>query len=421
MPREQKKSVEPKKSGLDPEQKKELITLLIRRLVTRDSGVAGLILWVPTALGRDDQHAYAYTEGSTIYFCDPFFTATEPVQYAIILHELLHIVLRHPLRSKQIRLAKGDKYSPSIANACADAIVIRAIMQQKKIGPLSVVNPYIITAENLVSAEDLKKISAPQWTFEMLYNYVEKRVDKAVRDFINQHAKELSDDLVPPSQDQCSDPHMDEVETRVWKERLKRAAFGSEPGSFLREVLKDLPDTTTPWEKHFRDFMVSHVMPTTCLDWGRPSRRLLASRGRLGYYEPGIQRELGVKKAGIVIDTSGSIDDGLLKIFIAETNSIMEQTGCHIIVICADAAVQSVNLFQTPIDMKFECKGGGGTDFRPALKEMEKYDIDCCVYLTDMCGTFPDRAPSFPVLWATCIEQTPPFGRMVYVDPLLGR
>ena len=421
MPREPKKSSEPKPSGLSPEEKKERITLLIRRLVTRDSGVAGLILWIPTALGRNDQHAYAYTEGSIIYFCDAFFTVDEPRQYAIILHELLHIVLRHPLRAKQIRMAKGDKYSPDIANACADAIVIRAIMQQKKIGPLSVVHPYVITAENLVSQEDLKKIPAPQWTFEMLYNYVEKRVDKAVCDFINQHAKELSDDLVPPSPDSTTDPHMDEVQTRVWKERLKRAAFGSEPGSFLREVLKDLPDTTTPWEKHFRDFMVSHVMPTTCVDWGRPSRRLLASKGRLGYYEPGLQRELGVKKAGICIDTSGSIDDALLKIFIAETNAIMEQTGCHVIVICADAAVQSIQYFQDVIDAHYECKGGGGTDFRPALKELEKYDIDCCVYLTDMAGTFPSQAPPFPVMWATCVEQDPPFGRMVYVDPLLGR
>ena len=398
-----------------------MVTLLIRRLVTRDSGVAGLVLWVPTALGRDDQHAYAYTDGTSIYFCDPFFTVDESVQYAIILHELLHIVLRHAHRTRQIRLSKGDKFSPDIANACADAIVIRAIMQQKKIGPLSVVNPYIITAENLVSAVDLKKVPAPQWTFEMLYNYVEKRVDKAVRDFINQHAKELSDDLIPPNQDSAADPHMDEVQTRVWKERLKRAAYGSEPGSFLREVLKDLPDSTTPWEKHFRDFMVSHVMPTTCLDWGRPSRRLLASKGRLGYYEPGIQRELGVKRAGICIDTSGSIDDPLLQIFIAETNSIMEQTGCSVVVICADAAVQSVQVFQQSIDAHYECKGGGGTDFRPALKEMEKYDVDCCVYLTDMAGTFPDKAPPFPVMWATCVDQDPPFGRKVYVDPLIGR
>src|SRR5271168_5293034 len=128
--------VPPKQSRLNREQKLDAIQLITRKLVTRDSGIAGLLLWIPVALGREDLQAYAYTDGNTIYYCDGFFTLPQPQQLAVTIHELLHVALRHALRFKQVRLRKGDKFNHDIANICADAIVIRAIKQCPKIGPL---------------------------------------------------------------------------------------------------------------------------------------------------------------------------------------------------------------------------------------------------------------------------------------------
>lgn len=401
------------------EAKMEQVKLITRKLITRDSGLAGLMLWIPFALGREDLQAYAYTDGTQIYFCDTFFTLPEDQQIGVLIHETLHVVLRHALRFKNVHSIQGDKFNSQLANICADAIVDRAIKQAPKIGPLSVSLPYFVGAEDIVEEKDLKKIPAHQWTFEMLYYYIHKKVQPKIDAALKKFMNEMTDDL-QPGQDCQSDKHMDEMESRIWKERFKRAAAGSEPGSILREVIKDLPDTKTPWEKHFREFMIAHVMPTTTVDWSRPSRRVLASKGTLGYYEPGIQRDLGVKTAGIVLDTSGSIDEELLKNFLAETNAIMEQTGCSIVLICADAAVQSIERFCEPIKRSYQAKGGGGTDFRPAITELEKHDIDCCVYLTDMCGTFPSIPPSYPILWATLVDQEPPFGKRVLIDFLRG-
>src|SRR5665213_583475 len=411
------KSPAPKPSGLSREEKAEAIQLITRRLITRDSGLAGLMLWIPTALGREDFQAYAYTDGTTIYYCDSFFTLPPAQQLGVVIHETLHIVLRHSHRFKQIHTMTGDKFISQIANHCADAIVDRAIKQSPKIGPLDVSLPYFIGAEDIVSPEDLKKTPAQQWNFEMLYYYMLKKNDAAIQKLIDKYGKEFFEDL-QSGEDKPTDSHMEQVEGRVWAERFKRAVAGSEPGSLLREISKDLPDSRTPWEKHFREFMIAHVMPATTVDWGKPSRRLLASKGKLGYYEPGIQRELGVKTAGIVIDTSGSIDEELLSKFIVETNAIMEQTGCAIVLICADASVQSIERFSEPIKKNYKAKGGGGTDFRPAITELEKYDIDCCVYLTDLCGAFPEKKPSYPILWATLTDIEVPFGKKVLVDYL---
>ena len=405
-----------KHSGISDKDKMDHVKLLIRKLVTRESGLAGLMLWIPMKIGMKEMDgiANAYADGHSIYFCDSFFTTPQEKQLATVIHETLHTVLQHPQRCEKLRMSKGEKFNMDIANICADAIVIRAIVNTKKIGPLKIEPNYVITAENIVSAEDLKKIPAPHWNFEMLYNYLERKSSNAFKDFMAKYGDKLDKDLIG---NLSYNIHTGEVEAQVWNERFKRAAAGSQPDSILRGVIKDLPVTKTPWETHFREFLVAHVMPTTMVDWSRPSRRLLASKGSLGYYEPGIQRDLGVRKAGVVIDTSGSIDQKMLSFFIAETNAIMEQTGCQIVLISADAAVQSVDLFTDKVSGTYEGKGGGGTDFRPAIKELEKHDIDCCVYLTDMCGTFPEQPPQFPVMWASLIDQVPPFGRFVKVEP----
>lgn len=405
-----------KHSGISDKEKVDQVKLLIRKLVTRESGLAGLMLWIPMKLGMKqmDGIANAYADGNAIYFCDSFFTKAEPQQLATLIHETLHTVLCHPQRGIKLRMQQGDKFNMDIANICADAIVIRAIKNTPKIGPLTITPNYVITAEDIVDPEDLKKTPGQQWTFEMLYHYLHKKTDAAIQKFLAKHGDKLDKDLLGGFE---YDFHTGEVKARIWNERFKRAAAGSQPGSLLRDVLSDLPITKTPWEDHFREFLIAHVMPTTTLDWGRPSRRLLSSRGTLGYYEPGIQRDLGVRKAGVVIDTSGSIDEELLQFFISETNAIMEQTGCHVVLICADADVQSIHYFQEKITGEYKAKGGGGTDFRPALTELEKHDIDCCVYLTDMCGAFPDTPPSYPVMWASICDQVPPFGRFVKVEP----
>jgi len=44
-------------------------------------------------------------------------------------------------------------------------------------------------------------------------------------------------------------------------------------------------------------------------------------------------------------------------------------------------------------------KGGGGTDFRPAIAEATKWKPDLLIYLTDLEGEAGDE-PKYPVLWA---------------------
>jgi predicted metal-dependent peptidase len=62
---------------------------------------------------------------------------------------------------------------------------------------------------------------------------------------------------------------------------------------------------------------------------------------------------------------------------------------------------------------RFRFKGGGGTDFRPAIAEAAKWKPDLLIYLTDLEGDAGDE-PTFPVLWAAPEGKAEaPWGKVV--------
>jgi predicted metal-dependent peptidase len=103
------------------------------------------------------------------------------------------------------------------------------------------------------------------------------------------------------------------------------------------------------------------------------------------------------------VDTSGSIDESLLRRFAAEVAAVLEKTEPLLRLIVCDADVHQVQDFSGREGAKllrgFEFKGGGGTDFRPAIAEAAKWKPDLLIYLTDLQGN-TGHEPPFPVLWA---------------------
>jgi predicted metal-dependent peptidase len=122
----------------------------------------------------------------------------------------------------------------------------------------------------------------------------------------------------------------------------------------------------------------------------------------------------------VVIDTSGSISKKLLMAFASEIKGVMELAD-KTIVITADAAVHEVVEVSKFDDLLAAVKfrGGGGTDFRPAFATVKKMGIDpeLFIYFTDAYGTFPEKRPDFPVIWALTKQhgETPPWGEAVLV------
>jgi predicted metal-dependent peptidase len=148
--------------------------------------------------------------------------------------------------------------------------------------------------------------------------------------------------------------------------------------------------------------------------WMRPNRRHVWS----GLYLPGVTSE-GVGEIAIAVDCSGSVSPRQLGLFEAEIRSILAGQRPRIVhVLYFDAVIQKVETYQAGQPVSLSPIGGGGTDFRPCFDWLEERDIvpQTLVFLTDLCGTFPRGAPTFPVIWASTEARRAPFGEVVPME-----
>ena len=179
---------------------------------------------------------------------------------------------------------------------------------------------------------------------------------------------------------------------------------GNLPGGIER-WLKELRDSQVDWRQIFQNF-IGTVMSKTEYNWYPCNRRFIAD----GFCLPSLYD----KKIGQIVvafDTSGSIGQRELNQFITELKTIQRFVS-EIICISCDAEVHTVvSLSDVDSVKKFVPKGGGGTDFRPVFNYIQKKNVnpEVLIYITDGFGTYPERAPFYPVLWVlTPNHENPP-------------
>ncbi len=189
-------------------------------------------------------------------------------------------------------------------------------------------------------------------------------------------------------------------------EKEWRDAIASSYSLMPDYVARTIEEATAP-TKDWKDELARFIHSTRKSDtrtWTRLSRRIPGL--------PGWSREIETRIA-VCIDTSGSIVGPVLNAFVAECRAILDLSGVTAIVISADAAVSQVVQPGDPFPV--ELKGGGGTNFAPALKEAENYEPNGIVYLTDGCGMFP-KGSQYPVLWALTQPCKVPFGEKILLE-----
>lgn len=105
-------------SGMSFEKKKRVLNNLRARIIANDPALRGLLTYVPSKVVPDGHFMYnsvAYTNGDCMYFADKFFSQVIPIQCAIILHEMFHVVFRH--------VSRGRKRIHRLWNIANDALI----------------------------------------------------------------------------------------------------------------------------------------------------------------------------------------------------------------------------------------------------------------------------------------------------------
>ena len=164
----------------------------------------------------------------------------------------------------------------------------------------------------------------------------------------------------------------------------------------IDNIVKEMLKPEINWKEALSQFVTKTLGGEH--SWSRCSRHALAR----GHYLPG-KTDMKIK-AALVLDTSGSYLQDLPK-FLAEFKSLVESFGKYeITLVQCDAEVQDVKQYDddTPMDFdKFETKGGGGSDFRPAFKKLRELgdDFNCCITFTDGYISMPTYPPPYPTLF----------------------
>ncbi len=119
----------------------------------------------------------------------------------------------------------------------------------------------------------------------------------------------------------------------------------------------------------------------------------------------------------VAIDSSGSIDEKLLNIFLSELNFLMNIVGSYKIelLICDDKIHSHKTFYSGDILETNLIKGGGATDFRPVFEfiQSEFFDINLLLYFTDLDGIFPKEEPEYSVKWVSSEDRDIPFGEII--------
>lgn len=345
------------------------------------------------ALVEADWCRSTWSDGKSLYYNRSYIDklALEHTQF-VLSREAMHCALLYFYR-------RGHRSRGLWENACDYAV-----------------NPLLLN-DGLKAPPDT--IIAPEFdgmTAEEIYPLLR---DEAGRQ--QQSRDHADEDSAPQPARGPSEPRLSQSEAETlaikWRQRLAAAAQQASQAGRLSAELAAVIDFMLQPKLPWRSLLAQHLSATARNDYSytRPSSR----RGDPAVF-PGLRSE----EVGLVVavDTSGSIRNAEIEQFMAEINAIKGQIRARIVLLCCDAEIGDgyPQFFEAWDELRFgsEVKGGGGTDFRPVFRWVDRQDMkpDSLVYFTDAQGEFPDSEPPYPTLWLVKGKRKVPFGARIQLN-----
>ncbi|HRH82502.1 MAG TPA: VWA-like domain-containing protein [Thiobacillaceae bacterium] len=201
-----------------------------------------------------------------------------------------------------------------------------------------------------------------------------------------------------------------------WKGRLAAAAQAARQAGKLSQSLMRFVDNLLAPQLPWRALLARYMMNAARDDYSfqRTSRR----------EGDALMPRLYSQSVDVVValDTSGSIGEEELREFLSEIDALKAQVRAKVTLhACDDKLAEGGPWHYTmweAMDLPEGVSGHGGTDFRPVFDWVHRDQLspDLLVYFTDAEGRFPEKEPTFPVVWLVKGKAQVPFGIRVQLN-----
>lgn len=330
-----------------------------------------------------------------------FLKATEDMRVFFLQHEMAHIILGH--------LAIERNPNPKdceIMNIAMDTAIHEILINSKTLFKDEKFNPCTVEGlRKMVKNDDIKNNETTEYYFNFLKTLKEELREK-LKDF------NFDDHEFTEGEGEGDDPFDIDVGKALTVGLLEKAknkmGAGTTPGEAELTIDK-FKKSKKNWRAILRRYTTSMTDDITKTTRNKRNRRY-------GFLIPG-KKKTFKPKVVVIVDTSGSMCGEPLERVFSELVK-MEKQGYEIVLIEADAAVQKVREFNSRGEIKI--KGGGGTDYQPALDAAAKLSPDIVIYLTDLDPAGGVLKPKYPIIWADTSNGRgsfkPSFGIIIRIE-----
>lgn len=359
-----------------------------------------------------------FKNGKYVMYFNPFIflNLTIAQMESDIRHEILHIVLLHLERARDLR----KTYSKLATNLAMDVVVNNYL---SPVAPdavtLSYVNanyqlhmlPFKTLDYYVAQIEEAIRIEAKKKKHEQGKKYSE----------IREGAEELQIAFDPESTHDIWD-ESDEVDAKTLQKLTESYVISAEKGemsSYLSAMIKKLKDSSEvlPWYHFLKKLMgnVASGYKRTTMRRDRRQPERLELRGRLRNH---------TAKVMVAIDISGSISDSEFYQAMEQVLHIVKSYDHELIVVECDDHIRRTYSAKHLSDVKERLVVRGGTAFSPVVAYGNKEEIDILVYFTD--GTGEEKlivSPKYPILWVLTgdsvgLSVKKPYGMVKQMNPV---
>lgn len=356
-----------------------------------------------------DENITAYTDGVNKKYGRSFVSKLKDEELrALVLHENLHVALKHVARFK--REFKDD---PQLVNMSADYVVNDVIVNIKEHGFLRLPDGGLVDDKY------------HNWSVREVYNDLKDMRQNRPQEFEQKYGDgdgNTMDEHDFEHGQAMSEKQSNELSDSIDKALREGSVLAGRLGAKIPRTIEDLLAPKVDWRTVLREFIMSVTRGTDEYSWRRFNKRHMVN----DIYLPITENER-VGELVVAIDTSGSIGTRELTEFTSELVSICEVANPEKIkLLWWDTEVHGIQEFAddyTDIQNQVKPQGGGGTDPQCIPKYINDNNINAQGLIVFTDGYFYgtdnlEWSISYPTLWLVTENEDlrVPTGKIVKYD-----